>query len=149
MLCTSIINFSLYICSVRAKGATIKKLMYTGTYTVCTCILLQSSGLVTIDINLSKSLQPNSYTWYATYFVCSQGCLEDYFFLFLKKGVLQMMQTRINSLKASVERYLLLIKLNKNTKVIILIKNNLRGTLYLVLLDKQNRKSCIYTCGVQ
>ena len=59
------------------------------------------------------------------------------------------MQTRINSLKASVERYLLLIKLNKNTKIIILIKNNLRGTLYLVLLDKQNRKSCIYTCGVQ
>lgn len=32
-----------------------------------------------------------------------------------------MMQTRINSLKASVERYMLL-KLNKNTKVIIIGK---------------------------
>ena len=33
---------------------------------VCTCILLQSSGLVTNDINLNKSLQPNSHTRYAT-----------------------------------------------------------------------------------
>ena len=32
-----------------------------------------------------------------------------------------MMQTRINSLKASVERYLLL-NLNKNTKIIIIDK---------------------------
>ena len=39
------------------------------------------------------------------------------------------MQTRINSLKASVERYFLL-KFNKNTKIIIIDKNSLQGILY-------------------
>ena len=58
-----------------------------------------------------------------------------------------MMQTRINSLKASVERYLLW-KLNKNTKIIIIDKknNNLEGILYYYITK---RKSCIYTHGVQ
>ena len=75
MLCTAII-FSLYM---QCKG------QRSYNKNVCTCILLQSSGLVTNDINLNKSLQPNSHTRYATKFVCSQGSLEDYSFLFLKK----------------------------------------------------------------
>ena len=54
---------------------------------------------------------------------------EGLLFSFFKKGVLQMMQTRINSLKASVERYFLL-KFNKNTKIIIIDKNSLQGILY-------------------
>ena len=42
------------------------KRSYMYNKNVCTCSLLQFSGLVTIDINLNKSLQLNSHTWYVT-----------------------------------------------------------------------------------